>query len=120
MKDVEALRGCGRRRHRLAHAARHQSSRAAYFTRGTGHNEAAGYSERPEDWARIWSGCIASIDTARTLVPAPVIDAAPDAEIGIISYGTNDPAVRKRAIGWRRPASKPPTCASARCRWTTR
>ena len=25
---------------------------AAYFTRGTGHNEAAGYSERPEDWSK--------------------------------------------------------------------
>ena len=25
---------------------------AAYFTRGTGHNEKSGYSERPEDWKK--------------------------------------------------------------------
>ena len=25
---------------------------AAYFTRGTGHNEKSGYSERPDDWKR--------------------------------------------------------------------
>ena len=68
---------------------------AAYFTRGTGHNDAAGYSERPEDWSKNLERLYRKHDTARTLVPAPVIDAAADAEIGIISYGTNDPAVQE-------------------------
>ena len=39
-----------RRRHPLPHAARHRASVAAYFTRGTGHNEKARYTERPEDY----------------------------------------------------------------------
>ena len=68
---------------------------AAYFTRGTGHNEAAHYSERAEDWSRNLERLYRKHDTARTLVPAPVIDAAAGAEIGIISYGTNDPAVEE-------------------------
>ena len=29
-----------------------ESPLAAYFTRGTGHNEKSGYSERPEDWKK--------------------------------------------------------------------
>jgi 2-oxoglutarate ferredoxin oxidoreductase subunit alpha len=67
----------------------------AYFTRGTGHNDAASYSERPEDWSGNLERLYRKHDTARTLAPAPVIDAAGDAEIGIISYGTNDPAVEE-------------------------
>ena len=67
----------------------------AYFTRGTGHNDAASYSERPEDWSGNLERLYRKHDTARTLVPAPVIDAVGDAEIGIISYGTNDPAVEE-------------------------
>ena len=67
----------------------------AYFTRGTGHNDAARYSERPEDWSANLARLYKKHDTARTLVPAPIIDADGAAEIGIISYGTNDPAVQE-------------------------
>jgi 2-oxoglutarate ferredoxin oxidoreductase subunit alpha len=67
--------------------------RAAYFTRGTGHNEAAHYSERPEDWQANLERIERKHDTARTLAPQPIIDANGDAEIGLISYGTNHPAV---------------------------
>jgi 2-oxoglutarate ferredoxin oxidoreductase subunit alpha len=66
----------------------------AYFTRGTGHNDAAAYSEKPEDWSKNLERLYKKHDTARTLVPAPIIDAV-DAEIGIISYGSNDPAVQE-------------------------
>jgi 2-oxoglutarate ferredoxin oxidoreductase subunit alpha len=68
---------------------------AAYFTRGTGHNEAARYSERPEDWTANLERIERKHDYARTIVPAPIIEAAADTEIGIISYGTNDPAVQE-------------------------
>ncbi|CAG0934342.1 2-oxoglutarate/2-oxoacid ferredoxin oxidoreductase subunit alpha [Thermoflexales bacterium] len=67
---------------------------AAYFTRGTGHNDAAAYSERPEDWSKNLERLYRKHDTARTLVPPPIIDAV-EAEIGIISYGTNDPGVQE-------------------------
>ncbi len=68
---------------------------AAYFTRGTGHNQAAGYSERPEDWQPNLERLFKKHDHARTLVPAPVIEEQPGAEVGIISFGTNHLAVQE-------------------------
>jgi 2-oxoglutarate ferredoxin oxidoreductase subunit alpha len=68
---------------------------AAYFTRGTGHNEAAVYSERPEDWQKNMERLARKHETARTLVPPPIIDVVEGADIGIVSYGSNDPAVKE-------------------------
>ena len=68
---------------------------AAYFTRGTGHNEYAQYSERPDDWERNLQRLHRKFETARTLVPEPILHEAADAQIGIISLGTNDPAVQE-------------------------
>ena len=66
---------------------------AAYFTRGTGHNEYAIYSER----ADVWEGSLRRLalkwETARQLVPAPVVEEAPGAEVAILSMGSNHPAV---------------------------
>ncbi len=68
---------------------------AAYFTRGTGHTDAATYSEKPEDWSSNLIRLAKKHDYARTIVPAPVIDAIDGADVAIISYGTNDPAVQE-------------------------
>ena len=68
---------------------------AAYFTRGTGNNEAASYSERPEDWSKNLERLACKHETARTLVPPPQIEMVDGAEIGLVSYGSNDPAVRE-------------------------
>jgi 2-oxoglutarate ferredoxin oxidoreductase subunit alpha len=72
-----------------------QHPRAAYFTRGTGHNDHAGYSERPEDWEANLRRLTRKFDTARELVPGPVVDEVNGTSIGIISIGTNDPAVQE-------------------------
>jgi 2-oxoglutarate ferredoxin oxidoreductase subunit alpha len=66
---------------------------AAYFARGTGHNDAAVYSERPDDWKNNMARLARKFETARTLVPGPVIDEVAGAEIGIIAYGTTRPAI---------------------------
>ena len=66
---------------------------AAYFTRGTGHTEAATYSERPEDWEANLDRLARKFETARGLVPGPVVDAVGNAHIGIISVGSNHPAI---------------------------
>jgi 2-oxoglutarate ferredoxin oxidoreductase subunit alpha len=66
---------------------------AAYFTRGTGHDEYARYSERPEHWEANLTRLARKFDTARRLVPGPLVDLAPDARYGIISVGSNDPAI---------------------------
>jgi len=68
---------------------------AAYFTRGTGHNESAAYSERPEDWSANLSRLSKKHEYARTIVPAPIRDLVDGAEVGLITYGTNDPAVQE-------------------------
>jgi 2-oxoglutarate ferredoxin oxidoreductase subunit alpha len=66
---------------------------AAYFTRGTGHTELATYSERPEHWAGNMERLNRKFETARKLVPAPVEDRVEGAEIGLIAYGSADPAI---------------------------
>jgi len=68
---------------------------AAYFTRGTGHTEAATYSEKPKDWKDNMDRLARKFDTARKLMPRPVIDTSPGASIGIIAFGSSDPAVRE-------------------------
>jgi 2-oxoglutarate ferredoxin oxidoreductase subunit alpha len=66
---------------------------AAYFTRGSGHNERAQYTERPDDWERNMARLTRKFETARRLVPKPVITPADGAEVGIIAFGSTDPAV---------------------------
>ncbi len=66
---------------------------AAYFTRGTGHTESATYSERPEDWEGNMDRLARKFETARDLMPGPVVDDAEGASIGIISIGSNHPAI---------------------------
>ncbi|HRW06401.1 MAG TPA: 2-oxoacid:acceptor oxidoreductase subunit alpha [Caldilineaceae bacterium] len=66
---------------------------AAYFTRGTGHNEYAFYSERSEDWEKNLYRLRRKFDTARTLVPKPVVDEVEEASVAIISVGSNDTAI---------------------------
>ncbi len=68
---------------------------ASYFARGTGHNDAAVYSERPEDWKSNMARLVRKFDTARTLVPRPVIDEVEGAKYGIIAYGTTEPAIEE-------------------------
>ncbi len=67
--------------------------KAAYFTRGSGHNEFAQYSERADDWKRNMDRLMKKHDTARALVPAPQVDTNPAAQVGIIAFGSVDPAI---------------------------
>ncbi len=68
--------------------------RSAYFARGTGHNENAFYSERSEDWMHNMERLRRKFQTARGLVPPPAIDETGiSVSIGLIAYGTSDPAV---------------------------
>jgi 2-oxoglutarate ferredoxin oxidoreductase subunit alpha len=72
-----------------------QNPLSAYLTRGTGHNEFGVYSERPTDWQNNLDRLTRKHDTARTLVPAPVLDEIEGARIGIIAYGSTDAAVQE-------------------------
>jgi 2-oxoglutarate ferredoxin oxidoreductase subunit alpha len=61
----------------------------SYFTRGSGHNAKGQYSERPDDYVENMDRLSRKFDTARTHVPAPVVQSNPKAKIGLIGYGTS-------------------------------
>ena len=65
----------------------------AYFLRGSGHNEWAQYSERPDDYKENVDRLSHKFDSARDWMPAPVVDINHSASIGIIAYGTSHWAV---------------------------
>ena len=67
--------------------------KGAYFTRGSGHDEAARYTESPEVYRRVMDRLARKHETAKQLVPAPVIEEADGAEVGIIAYGSSHWAV---------------------------
>ena len=69
--------------------------RAPYFTRGTGHDERAVYSESPHDWQVNTDRIQRKLETARGLLPKAVIDDHNAQAIGIIAYGSTDPAVQE-------------------------
>jgi 2-oxoglutarate ferredoxin oxidoreductase subunit alpha len=66
---------------------------AGYFTRGSGHDERAFYTEDPETYKRVMDRLAAKYETARTLVPPPVIDRTKGAEIGILGFGSSHWAI---------------------------
>ena len=65
----------------------------AFFTRGSGHNDKAQYSERPDDYVNNVNRLNRKFETARKEVPAAVVDTEKDAKIGIIGYGTSHWAI---------------------------
>ncbi len=66
---------------------------AAYFTRGSGHNEKAQYSERGDDYARNMERLARKFETGRSFVPSPVREIDAKSKIGIIAFGTSHWAV---------------------------
>jgi 2-oxoglutarate ferredoxin oxidoreductase subunit alpha len=68
---------------------------ASYFTRGSGHNEKAQLSERSEDWEGNMDRLARKFETARKLVPTPVVDVMDGSEIGIIGFGSTESAIEE-------------------------
>jgi 2-oxoglutarate/2-oxoacid ferredoxin oxidoreductase subunit alpha len=66
---------------------------AAYFARGSGHNEKSQYSERPDDFERNMERINRKFETARSFVPRPEIVQTGKSKIGIIAYGTSHWAI---------------------------
>jgi 2-oxoglutarate/2-oxoacid ferredoxin oxidoreductase subunit alpha len=67
--------------------------RAGYFARGSGHDEHAIYSERPEVYVENMDRLARKFQTARSRVPKPEIQEAQGAEIGILAFGTTHWAI---------------------------
>jgi 2-oxoglutarate ferredoxin oxidoreductase subunit alpha len=60
---------------------------AAYFTRGSGHNDKAQYSERADDYENNLNRLLKKLETAKQYAPQPVIEDNGN-KVGIIAYGT--------------------------------
>lgn len=66
---------------------------AGYFTRGSGHNEKAIYSEKPDVYVNNMDRLRRKFETARAELPAPVIEDREGADFGLIAYGTTHWAI---------------------------
>jgi 2-oxoglutarate ferredoxin oxidoreductase subunit alpha len=66
---------------------------ASYFTRGSGHNEKAQYSERPDDYENNLLRLARKFETAKTLVPKPIVEGTGRERIGILAFGTSHFAI---------------------------
>ena len=69
-------------------------TRGAYFTRGTTKDRYARYSEAGPDYVDNMQRLLKKFDTAKTLVPKPLLTAAQyPARFGAIYYGSTSPAM---------------------------
>jgi 2-oxoglutarate ferredoxin oxidoreductase subunit alpha len=75
---------------------------ASYFTRGSGHDTHARYSERPQDYKDTVDRLAKKYETAKLFVPAPVVDVRDGAKIGFIAFGTTTWALEESRDQLRR------------------
>jgi len=99
-KDLEELKGNWGRYldkdgdgvpYRTFPGNRHPMS--SYFTRGTGHDDHARYSEDSSVWLQNMDRLARKYETARKFVPAPVLYTKPGATVGIIGFGSTEAAI---------------------------
>ncbi len=99
VEDLKRLGGFGRYTdvdgdgigYRTLPGTRHPA--AGYFTRGSGHNAKARYSERSEDYVQNMERLARKFETARKRVPAPEIEEGERTDFAILAYGTSHWAV---------------------------
>ena len=66
---------------------------AGFFTRGSGHDEFARYTESAEAYARNMDRLTHKLETARGELPAPVLDESSKSSVGLIAFGSTHAAV---------------------------
>ena len=74
------------------------SPKAAFFTRGSGHNKTGGYTEDAHEYQEVMDRLSRKFETAKTLVPKAIAIGPPDGkvhDVGILSLGTCDGAVKE-------------------------
>jgi 2-oxoglutarate ferredoxin oxidoreductase subunit alpha len=72
--------------------------KGAYFTRGSGHNRFGAYTEDSAEYQDVVDRLLRKFATAKTLVPKPVLVGPGTREVGILSIGSCDGAIRE-ALG---------------------
>ncbi|MEO6223558.1 MAG: 2-oxoacid:acceptor oxidoreductase subunit alpha, partial [Vicinamibacterales bacterium] len=79
----------------------------AFFTRGSGHNAMAQYTERADDYVTNLDRLAKKFETAKTLVPQPVEECVAGAKVGVIAYGSSHWAVTETRDQLAAEASMP-------------
>ena len=69
--------------------------KAAYFTRGSGHDSDARYSEDEKDYKETLDRLRRKFDTARKHVPKPIIEMNEGVKTGVICFGSSYEPVRE-------------------------
>ena len=69
--------------------------KGAYFTRGSGHTQFGTYTEDSAEYQIVLDRLLRKFETAKSLVPKPVIEQLGKTDIGLVSLGSGDGAVRE-------------------------
>jgi 2-oxoglutarate ferredoxin oxidoreductase subunit alpha len=69
--------------------------KAAYFTRGSGHTQFGTYTEDAADYQQVLDRLLKKWETAKQLMPRPVIDAGAGSRVGLVSLGSCDGAIHE-------------------------
>ena len=69
--------------------------KAGYFTRGSGHNEKAQYTEDPKEYTLMLDKLKRKWETIKSLVPNPIIESEAKTSFAFITFGNNEPALRE-------------------------
>jgi 2-oxoglutarate/2-oxoacid ferredoxin oxidoreductase subunit alpha len=69
--------------------------KAAYFTRGSGHNQYGTYTEDSVEYQIVLDRLVKKWETAKKLVPRAIIDATAGSHIGLVSLGSCDGAIHE-------------------------
>jgi 2-oxoglutarate/2-oxoacid ferredoxin oxidoreductase subunit alpha len=77
--------------------------KAAYFTRGTGHDEQAAYSERSDLFEQNMARLRRKFEGARPALPQPVLSGS-GSRVGLLAHGSSDPGVREALAQLHREA----------------
>jgi 2-oxoglutarate ferredoxin oxidoreductase subunit alpha len=74
-----------------------EDSRGAYFVRGSGHDKYGGYTEIPDKYQEVVDRLALKHQAAADHMPAPVVERRADTQIGVVTVGSCDLAVREAA-----------------------
>ncbi|MEQ1877306.1 MAG: 2-oxoacid:acceptor oxidoreductase family protein, partial [Bdellovibrionia bacterium] len=82
-------------------------AQAPYFTRGSGHDEKARYTESNEVYKRVLDRLKKKFETAKNIVPAPIIEDSKSSKVGIIAFGSTDIVMNEARAQLRKAGIEP-------------
>ena len=72
-----------------------RSHKAAYFARGTGHDEQTRYTEDPEVFERTLKRIRSKLELNKGILPQAIVQTMKGSKIGIVAFGSTDPAIQE-------------------------